>query len=399
MQASLETARLLAVTATFAVSAFAAALLAAQATVRRDQVLLLASFLGLYSVIKVHEFVQLSGGYLFAPHLAGAIFPIMMLLGPAIYFYARAMTAAEPQAFGRRDLWALAGFLVVVAVNTPFYALSAGEKIALITHHAGPQDMAVARFRCDLLNGLFLVFSIASLFAAFRLFQRHTQRLQSLFSNIEDKSLAWLRTLLLIVAIGWSWDSVAEIWSLHGGAPHWFGPASALFELLWISAIAFFGLLQRPVFESDAEASASGAGEIVKYARSALSEERMIRIAANLELAMSRDKIFADPGLSLRALSDRLGVSENYLSQTLNDRLGKNFFDFVNAHRVAEARRRLEATQESVLTIAFAVGFNSRSTFNAAFKKHTGLTPSQCREAIKGAAAPNPTGPAAQPAS
>jgi AraC-like DNA-binding protein len=81
----------------------------------------------------------------------------------------------------------------------------------------------------------------------------------------------------------------------------------------------------------------------------------------------------------LRDLSDRLGVSENYLSQTLNEKLGRNFFDFVNAWRVDEAKRLLRENDGPVLAIALEVGFNSRSTFNAAFKKHGGGTPSQFR--------------------
>lgn len=80
----------------------------------------------------------------------------------------------------------------------------------------------------------------------------------------------------------------------------------------------------------------------------------------------------------MRQLSDTIRVSQNYISQTLNDRLGRNFFDYVNAWRIAEACQRL-GQGARVLDVAHETGFNSRSTFNAAFRKHTGTTPSAWR--------------------
>ena len=72
------------------------------------------------------------------------------------------------------------------------------------------------------------------------------------------------------------------------------------------------------------------------------------------------------------------------LSQIINERLNKNFFELVNAHRIKEAKKRLldpDAEPLTILAIAFEVGFNSKSAFNAAFKKYTRMTPTQFREA------------------
>ena len=60
-----------------------------------------------------------------------------------------------------------------------------------------------------------------------------------------------------------------------------------------------------------------------------------------------------------------------------------NFFDFINQFRIDEARSILknpEKKQFTVLEILYEVGFNSKSSFNTAFKKHTGLTPTQYRK-------------------
>ncbi|PXX27028.1 helix-turn-helix domain-containing protein, partial [Thalassospira sp. 11-3] len=79
-------------------------------------------------------------------------------------------------------------------------------------------------------------------------------------------------------------------------------------------------------------------------------------------------------------LANAVGVTPNQLSYVLNQHLGKSFFDFVNEVRTNEASRLLiEEPDRTILDIAISVGFNSKSTFNLAFKKITGKTPSVYR--------------------
>jgi len=72
-------------------------------------------------------------------------------------------------------------------------------------------------------------------------------------------------------------------------------------------------------------------------------------------------------------------VSAQYLSQTLNQTLQQSFYDYINDARIAAAKQQLQHTDDSVLNIAMAVGFNARSSFYKAFKASTGLTPAQFR--------------------
>ncbi|MGE0407755.1 MAG: helix-turn-helix domain-containing protein [Amphiplicatus sp.] len=366
-----------------AVTTFGAAALALRDGPRRDQAFFLAAFLLLCDLGKLDHLGHLLGLYVFAPFMAVVIFPAKMLLGPAIYYYARSMTTTAPQSLSRRDAWAFVGPAAALVIASQFLFLNAPEKIALVSgDKADPALREWALLNCALLFALFLGICLAYLAAAFRLFLRHTRRVQDLFSNIEDKSLAWLRSVLIILVVGWASQVIGEVWAIEGGRPVWHRVTTTYFDLGWICAIALFGILQRPVFDGRRAEGGTASGD-AKYARSALSGERMAKIAAKLDRAMTCDRLYENPTLSLRALSDRLGVSENHLSQTFSKRLGVNFFDFVNGARIAEARRRLAATSDSVLTIAHAVGFNSRSTFNAAFKKHAGTTPRQYRQAAR----------------
>ena len=98
---------------------------------------------------------------------------------------------------------------------------------------------------------------------------------------------------------------------------------------------------------------------------------------------MDEGQLFRDPNLTLNGLAGRLGISSHNLSEIMNTRIKMNFFDFVNSYRVEQVKKDLNNPQKDNLTlvaIAFDAGFNSKSSFNAIFKKHTGKTPSEFRK-------------------
>jgi len=105
------------------------------------------------------------------------------------------------------------------------------------------------------------------------------------------------------------------------------------------------------------------------------------RIRAKLDRIVAARELMFDPLLTMPKLANAVGVTPNQLSYVLNQHLGKSFFDFVNEVRTNEASRLLtEEPDRTILDIAISVGFNSKSTFNLAFKKITGKTPSAYRD-------------------
>jgi AraC-like DNA-binding protein len=104
------------------------------------------------------------------------------------------------------------------------------------------------------------------------------------------------------------------------------------------------------------------------------------RFVRRLEVVRAEGTVLHDPMISLPRLARAVGATPNQLSYVLNHHLGQNFFDFVNRARIAEAVRMLIAEPDKgILDIALDVGFNSKSTFNLAFKNITGETPSARR--------------------
>lgn len=119
-------------------------------------------------------------------------------------------------------------------------------------------------------------------------------------------------------------------------------------------------------------------GKKVKYLKSGLSEEKLDAINEKLLHLMCNKKPFLDSDISLKSLSENLDESANHISQVINDKHEKNFFDFINSYRIDEMTELMKVVSNSNLTLlalAYEAGFNSKSTFNAAFNKLKELTP------------------------
>ena len=135
-----------------------------------------------------------------------------------------------------------------------------------------------------------------------------------------------------------------------------------------------------------------GGDSAARYAKSGLSPAAMEAVLRRLAEAMQDDRAYLNSHLSLPELAASLGCSVNHLSQAINEGHGVGFFDYVNGFRVRDATALLTEAgprAPSILDVALSVGFNSTSTFYAAFKRITGKTPAQFRrEAL--AATPGP---------
>ena len=97
-----------------------------------------------------------------------------------------------------------------------------------------------------------------------------------------------------------------------------------------------------------------------------------------VENAILVERMYRNPELTLTDLANHLGTNPSLLSKIINRSFGKNFNDYVNQYRVLEVKENLADPQNAHLTImslAYDAGFNSKATFNRAFKKFTGDNP------------------------
>ncbi len=92
------------------------------------------------------------------------------------------------------------------------------------------------------------------------------------------------------------------------------------------------------------------------------------------------EKIFEDPELSLTQVAKQLKTNPSIISKVINQGFQLNFNDFINKYRIEAVKEKLQAGEQktqTLLGIAFDCGFNSKATFNRAFKKLTGLSPKE----------------------
>ena len=98
---------------------------------------------------------------------------------------------------------------------------------------------------------------------------------------------------------------------------------------------------------------------------------------------MIKEEPFLDASLTVKSLSKKIDMPHRELSILINQELGQHFFDFINKYRIEKAMSILKdpsKKKHTVLEILYDVGFNSKSSFNTAFKKHTGKTPTVYRK-------------------
>jgi AraC-like DNA-binding protein len=368
---------------------------------------LLGSLTGLFTLVM---FVGLTQD--FWPIVRLIFWPKEFFYGPLILFYVLALTRPSGPVFRR---WRWLHWLPGVVHLLGSWSLAALPQAswASILWNDNPtpgRDALLAAVFNSVEGPLSVLHLGAYMLVSIYCLRQHRQRVRENFSYTEQVSLNWLRLLInallclygLFVAyvfIGESYNIAKQI-----------GLALDTGLCILIYAMGYLGLRQPVIFaprqppsneittipepepdnHCNARAPAAEQGTAQpgdarskpkKYGKSALSPELGNALMDELRQLMRHEQLWLDNRLTLPQLAERLGVSANYLSQAINERGEQNFFDFINSYRVRESQRLLLAQpNESVLNIALAAGFNSKSAFYTAFRKHTGQTPTNFRD-------------------
>jgi AraC-like DNA-binding protein len=318
------------------------------------------------------------------PHILGLAAGVVFLNGPLHYLYARALINPKIAFSAKHLLHCIPFVLFYLYFLFPFYLKSGAEKIAFIQsvadHGLTP---ALAFFSwAVLLQGLIYMT------VTFRLLQEHAQAIKNAFSSIEEINLNWLRNITFLTLVIWILGVIIEFLQMFGLND----PVQATVPIsiaLLIYVMGYLGLRQPEIFSysvesrSETVSDSTEIADVKKYERSGLTKEKAQSLHEKLIHLMETEKPFTDSMLKLDRLAQMASTNPNYLSQVINEERRQNFYDFVNGYRIEEAKKMIrDPSQEqmTLLAIAHEVGFNSKSAFNTAFKKHTGTTPSQFKK-------------------
>jgi len=324
------------------------------------------------------------------PHILGLMAGVVFLNGPLHYLYTLALIKPD-FSLSKRHLPHFILFVVFYAYFLfPFYLQGGDFKIAYIQEieQHGPSLSLVLFSWAVLFQGL--IYMIAT----FRALNRYSQAIKDTFSTIDKINLNWLKTITVLTMIVWILGIIIEFLQIFDlNTP--FQATTPIAIAILIYVMGYLGLRQPEIFAgvSDAPAplvdapahlvEALESPDSKKYERSGMTKTKAEALHKKLIHLMETDKPFTYSSVKLGQLAKMVGTTPNYLSQVINEECGQNFYDFVNGYRITEAKKLIQDPaneQVTLLSIAYDVGFNSKSAFNAAFKKYTGMTPSQFRK-------------------
>ena len=322
--------------------------------------------------------------------------PALLMIAPSFWFYIKSLTAQSKWTLTKQDNWHFA--LPSIGLFISLFTLILPSEIQhglLVDGDDVVLESVSPLLRYSVYAGLIITFLlvigwvIQSAFYVVKTtvrLKRYRTHLKDIFATTERKEMSWLTALALLVGIPWGLFAINLTLNNLLFPSEMYTPFSSLLLLIAVTFLAAWALRQKPGFEEIFDDVSKGGDPSVfsakqnKYKTSALSEDNLKHIANKLENAMQQKQLYLNAALSLPVLAKSINTSPNYISQTLSERLNVNFFDYINGYRVKHAQSEITSSNKTVLDIAMDAGFNSKSAFYTAFKKHTGVTPINYRK-------------------
>lgn len=305
----------------------------------------------------------------------------VLWMGPLLYFYFLSLTNAGFR-FKRSHyyhfilpglflLMIIAKFVLDFGFHRPFPVT---EDTQFGTK--GPFADWDKNLPAELLGYLSFFYYLVLTISSFRGYQSYVKEN---FSNTENISFTWLRNLLYAIAaaviIFFLFSLITRFVEVGNG--YIFDWYSYLTLGIIVYYLSIAGYMAKPAqyyklkFVPEETIPAEPPG--FKTKETPADDNLKTRLLQFMET----ERPFLEPELTLAQLSGRLSLPPALLSRVINS-TGQNFNDFINAYRVEAVVKKLEAGEQATQTllgIAYDAGFNSKATFNRAFRKFKGMSP------------------------
>lgn len=342
---------------------------------RSAPIRLLAAALLVMAAIKADQVYQMLGGLTLAPEFGFILSPFQWLMTPLLFLFVRAKTDREFALTGRDAIHLVPFLLVLLYYTSSYFVLGTAEKQALLAD--GWLRTVPNRILIPLLGD---VTQLAYLLAALRLMNQYGVALKEWFSSVEKREMRWLKRILLI------WVGVFIVHFFYVALRAAGGPVPFSLQVLDTMNVIHFVMVNVMALAAVADyfETPSAPGEISvlqkDYKAPALTQAERSLMFEKLQQVMQADRPYLDRDLTLKSLAGRMALTPRELSETINAEAGRNFFDYINNYRIRAAEQMLmDDTNIRVIDVAHDCGFNSKSVFNQAFKRHVGQTPTEFR--------------------
>jgi AraC-like DNA-binding protein len=291
------------------------------------------------------------------------------VVSPLLYFYVRSLCYSNFK-FHVKDLFHLTPAVIIFLMIFLSFITAEGplREIAYIKRVYNSDNQNY--YQGFLMYGQFLIYNILSL----QVISNYRKKLKMQVSSIFRIFLTWLKIVIVGFMVAWIVNLCVQLFFFfHGTTDFNIATISFAAFLIFFNVMFFKGWTQPDIF--------TGVEETPKYQSSGMTISESEKYLKKLSDYIEKEKPYLDPELSLRKLSDSVSIPIRLLLQLINGNLESNFYDFINSYRIETAKKLLiiSEKEKTISEIFYESGFNSKSSFNAAFKKETGMTPSEFR--------------------
>ena len=331
-------------------------------------------FLGLFFICMGLSVIDVNLSYqqFYQDHLryANWLSGLPLLYGPLLYFYTLSYVHHLPEK--KWKTWIhFVPFLVVFVMMLFLYHFRSNAYQAEFMERALNNSNGFSAIASVII--LFLI--LGYLLSSIRLINRHNQYLKSKYSNLENRQYFWIKYILYGILAIMLHSLVMQVTFLFFDSV---GIKILLISLLVMMLVfiiygVFLGLSHNQVFESMAQIQPDPRED------ARLSEEMLVK-RKELEQILEAEKLYLESDLKLDDLARKLHVNARTLSEIINQGMGKSFFDLINDYRIEYTKHLMKTNtdkRKTILEFMYESGFNSKSSFNTAFRKYTGSTPTE----------------------
>lgn len=287
--------------------------------------------------------------------------PTFPLIGPILLLYIKSISTKDFH-FRKIHLLHFLPFILVL-----IFDLLNRKNFPLI-----PDNRTFYLIYCieiSLILGQFMLYLILSFLFARNLIKQNNQE-RNLKEYIDP---IYIRNIVLIISFIWVIYLIYCIQTYF----RFYAP-TRVFEAIFYSLLSYWILF----YELNGQRITNANNIVTRYKSSTLAAEEALRYKKMILDHILKNESFKDHNVTLGKFSKSLSLTPHIVSQVINEQLSCNFNDFINSYRVEEAKKLLSDEGKkniTVASIAYDCGFNTLSAFNTAFKKFTGITPSQFR--------------------
>lgn len=325
------------------------------------------------------------------PHLLHITWVMPLLYGPLVIIFFRRISLISPH-FKLQELLFFVPFLISVSVQLPFFLQSSGEKIAYLSNYSRTlsDDFGIMNQFTNFFHLFFFTHALIE-------FQKHKNHVFQYYSDVSRAQMKWYHHFIriafiliifsIIVFYGKKWQIpiLESIYPFHFLGIvliiYWTGYKVLHQPLLFGGDVpaTFLREMPQPAFIPEPlKAGTSGEQENARQVKinPVLAQE----LEQRLKKAMDQEKMYLNSELTIQDVAEKLKTNKQYISEIINRSFHKNFYDYVNDYRIEEFKNLISlpgSDRMNILGLAYEAGFNAKATFNAVFKKKTGLTPSQ----------------------